>query len=92
MSYTLVFSPKAQRDLEEWKHSGQTKTLQKIFTLLQELSEHPTTGTGQVERLRGDLAGYWSRRIDKKSRLIYEIKDKIVTVTILSLLGHYSDR
>ena len=92
MSYQLQFTPKAQRDLQAWKRSGQLKTLKKIMVLLQELTEHPTSGTGQVEQLKGDLTGYWSRRIDKESRLVYTIKEDKVIVTVISMRGHYSDK
>ena len=61
----------------------------KIEKILIELSEHPTYGTGQVEQLKGNLSGYWSRRIDKFNRIIYFIEEKIVTITIISAKGHY---
>ena len=57
MIYTLILTPQAQKHLEEWRKSGQIKTLEKIAKLLEELTIHPQTGTGQVEQLRGNLAG-----------------------------------
>ena len=66
--------------------------LQKIVSLFEELQQHPETGTGQVEQLKGNLQGYWSRRIDKGSRLIYKIEQEIVTVFVISLKGHYGDK
>lgn len=92
MTYTLVFTPQAQKHLAEWRLSGQVKTLQKLLGLFEELKEHPTTGTGQVEQLRGDLSGLWSRRIDRANRLVYAIENQTIIVTILSLRGHYSDK
>lgn len=89
MKYTLFLTDVATEHLEEWKKSGQKKTLTKIANLFQELEEHPSTGTGQVEQLRGNLSGYWSRRIDKGNRLIYSIDEDIVTVDVISLKGHY---
>ena len=82
----------AERHLDEWRKSGQKKTLLKIAALLEELCEHPTTGTGKVEQLKGDLEGYWSRRINKASRLIYKIEEDIITVFVISLKGHYGDK
>lgn len=90
--YELVFTPEAERHLLEWKKSGQKKTLKKIADLLDELRFHPTTGTGQVEQLRGSLAGLWSRRITKGARLIYGIEEERVVVIIISLKGHYGDK
>ena len=92
MSYELVLMPKAEQHLKEWKKSGQKKILQKIVSLFEELQQHPETGTGQVEQLKGNLQGYWSRRIDKGSRLIYKIEQEIVTVFVISLKGHYGDK
>ena len=92
MSYRLVLTPEAERHLDEWRKSGQKKTLLKIIALFEELREHPTTGTGKVEQLKGDLEGYWSRRINKSSRLIYKIEEKIITVFVISLKGHYGDK
>jgi toxin YoeB len=91
MIYNLLLTEKAESQLLEWKKSGQKKSLQKILLLFNELREHPRTGTGQVEQLRGNLSGYWSRRIDKGSRLIYSINDDTVLVTIVSLKGHYDN-
>lgn len=45
----------------------------KAIRLIDELFEHPRTGTGKPELLSGDRAGQWSRRITKKHRLVYEI-------------------
>lgn len=92
MSYRLVLMPEAERHLKEWRKSGMKKTLQKIISLLEELVQHPTTGTGQVEQLRGNLQGLWSRRIDKCSRLIYKIEENTVTVFVISLKSHYGDK
>jgi toxin YoeB len=91
MSYDLYLTEKAEKQLSEWRKSGQKKTLSKILSLFEELREHPRTGTGQVEQLKDNLSGYWSRRIDKGSRLVYSINDDIVIVTIVSLKGHYND-
>lgn len=70
MKFTLILTPEAQNHLEEWRKSGQKKTLEKIVKLLEELTLHPTTGTGQVEQLRGNLSGFWIRRINKGDRII----------------------
>ncbi len=92
MRYKLILMPEAERHLDEWRKSGQKKTLLKIAALFEELCEHPTTGTGKVEQLKGDLEGYWSRRINKSSRLIYRIEEDVITVFVVSLKGHYGDK
>ncbi|TRX59526.1 Txe/YoeB family addiction module toxin [Fulvivirga sp. M361] len=92
MSYTLEFSKTALEDIEKHKKSGDKSTLRKIEKLLNELMEHPTTGTGQPEMLKHDLAGLYSRRINRRHRLIYSIKEQIVTVYVLSAWSHYGDK
>ena len=54
--------------------------------------EYPTTGTGQVEALKGNLSRYWSWRIEKFNRIIYTVEEEVVTVTIISTKGHYGDK
>lgn len=55
--------------------------------LLNEIAEYPYEGTGKPEFLIYELSGYWSRRITKEHRLIYEIDGD--RVLILSTKGHY---
>lgn len=92
MIYELVLTPEAEAHLKEWIKSGQKKTVKKIADLFEELKTHPTTGTGQVEQLKGDLSGLWSRRITKCARMIYSVEDDKVVVTVVSLNGHYGDK
>ncbi len=92
MIYELILSDEAKAHLIEWKMSGQKKTLKKIADLFKELQEHPKVGTGQVEQLKGELSGKWSRRITKGDRLIYSIEDEKVFVEVLSVKGHYGNK
>ncbi|MCF8235436.1 MAG: Txe/YoeB family addiction module toxin [Bacteroidales bacterium] len=63
--------------------------MKKIQDIFKELRIHPRSGTGKPEQLKYELMGYWSRRIDKKNRLIYRIEDKKTVVVIVSASGHY---
>lgn len=92
MSYILEFSKTALADIEKHKKSGDKATLKKLQKLFNELIEHPTTGTGQPEILKHNLTGLYSRRINKKDRLVYSINDEIVTVYVLSTASHYGDK
>lgn len=92
MTYELILIPEAQRHLKECTRAGQKKVLAKIAKLSEGLTEHPRSGTGQIEQLKGDFSGLWSRRIDKASRMIYSIEDDKVIVTVISLKGHYNDK
>lgn len=87
--YTIVFSEDAKKDLKElYKKAPQA--VSKLSKLLDEIREHPRTGTGQVEQLRGYDGTVYSRRITKEHRIVYKIYDEIIEVLILSTFGHYS--
>lgn len=90
--YTLHITVQAKKDIAYLKKNGGKAVTNKIEKLLIELMEHPRTGTGQVEQLKGDRQGQWSRRIDKRNRLIYTIDDEVVTVEVISAKGHYDDK
>ncbi len=89
--YKIKLMPEAEAHIKFWAQSGQIKTLSKIQMLLIELEEHPRTGTGQVEQLKDNLRGFWSRRINKSSRLVYSIDDETIMVTVISAKGHYDN-
>lgn len=61
--------------------------LRRINALIKEIQRHPFEGTGKPEPLRGDLFGYWSRRIDEKNRLVYRVEND--EITIAQCGGHY---
>jgi toxin YoeB len=92
MSYILEFSEIALADIKKHKKVGDKAVLKKIDKLLNELLEHPTTGTGQPEQLKHHLTGLYSRRINKKHRLVYSIDEDVITVHILSAWAHYGEK
>ena len=93
MAYVVLLSEQSKTELAAIKKSGGKKTLNKIANLLLELQEHPRTGTGQVEHLRHfKFEETWSRRINKQYRMIYEIHDMEVYVSVVSLRSHYCDK
>ena len=87
MEYHLDFTDKACADIDFHKKSGNKAILGKLFTFLEELTQHPFSGSGKPEPLKHNLSGMWSRRINRQHRLIYEIEQD--TVFILSAKGHY---
>ena len=68
--YRIKFSDKSKIDLAKLKKS-EPKALKKAVSLLKELRQHPKTGTGKLEKLKGNRANQWSRRITEKHRLVY---------------------
>ena len=91
--YVFEYTEKYVLDITLHKKSGQKKLLDKIASFLEELSIHPTTGIGQVEPLKGyGERNVYSRRIDKKHRLRYEVFEEKKQVELLSAYGHYEDK
>ncbi len=88
----IEVTERAQKDLEKHYKSGNKAAIKKIDGFFEELAEPPYTGTGQPEQLKYVLAGFWSRRINQKDRLVYTVHDNIVTVEIVSAMGHYEDK
>ncbi len=89
--YSVEIKPQAQEDLKVLSKS-EPKAYRKALTLIAELYDHPQTGTGKPEQLKGCGGSLWSRHITKKHRLIYEIIETVVHIDILSSYGHYNDK
>lgn len=90
MSYEVIIEKQALQEISKLVKSGKKKDRDNLFQLLEELKKHPETGIGKPEKLKHNLSGYWSRRINKKDRLIYEIiKEPMNMVVVISALGHY---
>lgn len=90
--YFVEFDDIARKDLKNHYKSGNKATIKKIEKILLELTENPFSGEGQPEELKHNFNGYWSRRINQKDRMIYRVEEEIVTVVIVSAIGHYSDK
>ena len=88
--YTINYTQRAQSDFIKLKRN-EPSSFKKLIKLLNELAEHPRTGTGRPEQLKGDRSGQWSRRITEKHRLVYEIHDTEVVVLVLTSYGPYDE-
>lgn len=86
----IKFMPRAEEDLEYWKSTGNKQVMKRITKLLSDILEHPFTGIGKPEPLKGDLQGLWSRRITDEHRLVYSVSNGMIYVYVLSLRYHYS--
>jgi toxin YoeB len=82
----LVWQTKAWRDYLYWQENDR-KIPQRINELIKECIRSPFKGIGKPEPLKGNYAGYWSRRINDEHRLVYAIIDK--RLHILQCRFHY---
>jgi toxin YoeB len=65
------------------------KTLKRINILIEAAARTPFEGIGKPEGLVGNLAGFWSRRIDETNRLVYAVDD--TDLTVVACRFHYDD-
>lgn len=82
----VEFDPQAWEDFEFWLGADR-KMARRVVRLIDAIQRDPFEGIGKPEPLRGDLSGYWSRRINDEHRLIYRADDQIVK--ILAARYHY---
>ena len=73
-------------DLTYWQENN-PKTVQRINVLLESILIDPERGIGKPEKLKYELSGYWSRRINHRDRIVYQISKN--AVIILQLRDHY---
>lgn len=84
-----AWSDEAWEDFEYWMKQDK-KTMKKILKLLKDIDRNGYDGIGKPEPLTGDLAGYWSRRIDDSNRIVYRIKEDMVLIAQCG--SHYRDK
>jgi toxin YoeB len=70
----IIFSSQAWEDYLYWNEIDK-KIFKKINMLIKECQRTPFSGLGKPEPLKHELAGTWSRRIDREHRLVYRVKD-----------------
>ena len=85
----ILFHKSAIADYQQWA-SDDITIFKKISSLIKEITRTPFTGTGKTEPLRGDLAGFWSRRINGKHRLVYKVEKDLLIIA--SCKSHYKEK
>lgn len=85
---SIEFVPDAWDAYLYWQ-SQDRKTLKRINALIQDAKHDPFAGIGKPEPLRGNLSGYWSRRIDATHRLVYRATSS--RLVIVACRFHYDD-
>lgn len=81
-----IWFDEAWEDYIYWQQQDK-KTLKRINALLKEIERENFKGIGKPEPLKGELSGFWSRRIDDTNRIVYRIVEG--SLEILSCKGHY---
>lgn len=75
----IVFSKNAWEDYTSWL-SEDKNILKKINELIKDIQRTPFEGKGKPEPLKYDLAGFWSRRIDREHRLVYQVSGNDILI------------
>lgn len=86
MKWRLVFTGQAQKDARKIARAGLKS---QAVQLLEILKENPYHSPPPFEKLQGDLAGAFSRRININHRLVYQVLEDIRTVKIIRMWTHY---
>ncbi len=74
----VTLTSRGREDYTAW--SPEPRALRRVNRLIEESARNPGDGIGKPERLKGDLVGYWSRRIDLEHRLVYIVDGDLITV------------
>jgi toxin YoeB len=82
----VTFTPTALDDLRYWLKTDKRQA-ERVLALLEEIRRTPFEGTGKPEPLRFQLAGCWSRRIDREHRLVYQVEE--TEVVVIACRYHY---
>lgn len=91
MMYSIEIAPEADKVLAKWKKSN-PQLFKKFRKIYHELMDHPRTGTGHPEALKGGNYITYSRHITAHDRIIYDIYDDEICVLVLEVEGHYKDK
>ncbi|HML34156.1 Txe/YoeB family addiction module toxin [Sporomusa sphaeroides] len=81
-----LWTDRAWEDYLYWQ-SQDKKTLRRVNQLIQDIERNGYDGIGKPEPLRGDLSGWWSRRIDDTNRIVYRLQDGKIVLS--QYRGHY---
>lgn len=86
MTWKLVYTKQAQKDAKKLASSGLKPKAQKLLALM---AEDPYRKPPPFQKLIGDLAGAYSRRINIQHRLVYQVLEDEQVVKVLRLWSHY---
>ena len=84
----LEFKERVFEDLQYWVQMN-PKLAERLLRLIEETKRDPFGGAGKPEPLKGELSGWWSKRIDQEHRLIHQVEGERLIVA--QARGHYDD-
>ena len=82
----VTLTPTALDDLRYWLKTDKRQA-ERVLALLEEIRRTPFEGAGKPEPLRFQLAGCWSRRIDREHRLVYQVEE--TEIVVIACRYHY---
>ena len=82
----VAFTPIAFQEYNDWFDTNE-QMVERMRALIKDIDRDPFKGIGKPEPLKGNWAGFWSRRIDQEHRLIYKITE--TQILIAKCKGHY---
>lgn len=86
VNWKIVFTKQAQRDAKKLKSTGLKEKAERILNFL---TNNPLQSPPPYEKLLGDLAGTYSRRINIQHRIVYQVLEDIRTVKVIRMWTHY---
>ena len=91
MNYSIDFHPSVSKTIAKIKKSNQNffKKLVKVLIVIQ---EHPRSGIGHPEAMKGGNDITYSRHITAHNRIVYDIYDDTISVMVIEVEGHYNDK
>ena len=84
----IRFSASAFEDFNHWQDTDKRRA-RRVRALLKDIQRSPFDGIGKPEPLKGELSGFWSRRVDDTNRVVYRVEGD--TVDVIQCRGHYDD-
>lgn len=88
VEYTILYSKEAQKDAKNLSAAG---LAEKAKELIEIVRHNPFQNPPSYEKLVGNLSGAYSRRINIKHRLVYQVIEEAKTVRILRMWSHYGE-
>ncbi|MCL1875609.1 MAG: Txe/YoeB family addiction module toxin [Synergistaceae bacterium] len=84
-----LWTDKAWDDYLYWQKQDK-KTLKRVNELIKDIERNGYGGIGKPEPLRGNLSGWWSRRIDDENRIVYRLQEGKIVLS--QCRGHYANK